>query len=72
MQAGRGRGGEGAYLGTQGVRAMNPPQPPDPIGVTYKLSEVDPPPSPQNSRGPCPAMERRGWGGLPLGSPKPS
>ena len=33
-----------------------PPQPPDPIVVTFELYVVDPPPSPQNSRGPCPAM----------------
>ncbi len=34
---------------------MNPPQPPDPIVVTYELYVVDHP-SPQNSRSPCPAM----------------
>ncbi len=34
------------YLGTHGVRVMTPPQPQDPIVVTYKLYVVDLPPPP--------------------------
>ena len=43
------------HAGGQGYEKKT--QPPDPIVVTYKLYAVDPPPSLQNSRGPCPAMQ---------------
>ncbi len=50
----------------RGVRVNIPtPQPPDPIVVTYELYVVDPP-SPQNSRGPCPTMDCTQTKGLPL------
>ena len=48
-----------AYLGTQGVRVMNPPPPASRYhcsNVRTLCSRPPPPPSPQNSRGPCPAM----------------
>ncbi len=46
-----------AYLGTQGVRVMNPPS----LASGSHCRNIRtlcsrPPPSPQNSRGPCPAM----------------
>ena len=50
-----------AYLGTQGVRVVNNPPPPASGSHCSNLRTLwsRPPSSPQNSRGPCPAMINR-------------
>ncbi len=51
-------GRKGAYLGTQGVRVMNPPLASGSHYSNVRTLCSRPPPSPQFSRGPCPARER--------------
>ncbi len=46
-----------SYLGSQGVRVMMPPPPASGSHCSnIRTLCSSPPPSPQNSRGPCPAM----------------